>query len=223
MGCMAWENGVRSRLFLTREGDEDHTSDVRILSRNKANMAKIGAQIEMEWRAGAFHPLDRDGTHGKDRADEAAFLACLDAATEARRNVSDKPSPAFAPKLFAKMPQGKRVGQKALERAMQRLFDKRQIVANSLLWRSEEQRRDVFGIARASGAKTAQTPAQTPAQTGAQTASNHTAQTASNTHPILRIEGAGPDGPPPPSEDDVAAWREIDAAIADELGLEGEA
>jgi RecA-family ATPase len=219
-GCMAWENAVRSRLYLTRDPD-DEAGDVRLLSRNKANASAIGDRLEIEWHAGAFRAVDRGNPDGSEARHEAAFLKCLAEATAARRNVSDKPSAAFAPKIFAGMAGGKQSGQKALGQAMQRLFDKGQIVANFPLWRDPAQRRQVYGIARANCAGAHQTPAQTPAQTLAPNASNQAAQTASQTLPILRI-GAGPDGPPPLSEEDYVASLAADVAIAEELGWEAQ-
>ena len=224
MGGMAWENSVRSRLYLTRETEEDETSDVRILSRNKANMAAIGARIEMEWRAGAFHQLDRDGSHGKDRADEAAFLACLDAATEARRNVSHLPGVNHAPKLFARMPEAGRRSAKTLTDAMERLIHRRVIEVDRALWQ-DVHRHWKTGLKRAEncGNPPAATPCGDLRQPPGQPIENVAATLRAATPLYHRYTGAGPDGPPPPDEDDYLAWREIDAAIADELGMEGEA
>jgi RecA-family ATPase len=217
MGCMAWENAVRSRLYLRRDPD-DEAGDVRLLSRNKANTAAIGETLRMEWHAGAFRAVDTSSSAGVDAKAEAAFLKCLDEATAARRNVSDKPSAAFAPKIFASMSGGRQVGQKALARAMQSLFDKGSIIANSPLWRDPAQRRQVYGIARATSAAVHQTPAQTGAQTVASNASNQAAQTASQTLHHTTYDGAGPEGPPPHDEDEFEAWRETDAAIAEAMG-----
>ncbi|MBS3960929.1 MAG: AAA family ATPase [Sandarakinorhabdus sp.] len=126
MGCMAWENACRTRLYLTREIDDDGIpvdgSERRTLSRNKANQAAIGDRLEMEWHAGAFQPVDRAGNSGRASADEAAFLACLDAATEVRRATSHNPGVNYAPRVFAAMPEAGKRSVKALTGAMQQLI-----------------------------------------------------------------------------------------------------
>lgn len=53
-GSTAWNNAVRSRLYLTRSDDNQNG---RILSTKKTNYAGIGKDIELEWRAGAFVPV----------------------------------------------------------------------------------------------------------------------------------------------------------------------
>ena len=151
----------------------------------------------MIWRAGAFHLAERGDTPAGESVAEAAFLRCLDQCTAGRRNVSDKPSSAYAPKVFAGMPAGRKVGQKALERAMERLWDRKVILFGVELWRDDRNRRPVFGIARADLLSSAQTPAQTPAQTLAQTRADHTREPARKHSPIPKGMDGGPLEPPP--------------------------
>jgi RecA-family ATPase len=134
MGCMAWENGVRSRLYLTHEDEKNGLGDVRILSRNKANMAAVGAQIAMEWRSGAFYPFDQNEENSREQADEAVFLACLDAATEAKRNVSHVPGSNYACKVFERMPQAGKRNARTLAAAMDRLIYRGEINVDQALW-----------------------------------------------------------------------------------------
>jgi RecA-family ATPase len=223
-GSMAWENAARMRLFLHREADADETGgNVRFISRNKANYAATGERLEMEWRDDAFHPLDRDGTHGKDRADEAAFLACLDAATAAKRNVSHIPGSNYACKAFARMPEAGRRSAKTLADAMERLIHRRVIEVDRPLWQDAHYKWKT-GLKRAekSGNPPPATPSGDLRQPPSQAIENKPATIRPATPPYHRYTGAGPDGPPPPSEDDLQAWREIDAAIADEMGLDPE-
>lgn len=147
-GTMAWENAVRMRLHLARptdgKGKEIEGTDHRLLVRGKANSASKGEKLQFTWHAGAFYlPVDIDVAAllaGMDARAEAAFLCCLHRATEQRRNVSHMPSANYAPKLFAKMSDAVGIGQKALEQAMHRLFDKNQIVADTELWRDDKSR-----------------------------------------------------------------------------------
>jgi RecA-family ATPase len=200
-GSTAWEAAVRQRLYLSREQDGDgkeiETSDIRSLTIGKANYTGKGQEVELLWRAGAFHLAERGDTPAGDSVAEAAFLQCLDACTAQRRNVSDKPSRAYAPKVFAGMAAGKKTGQKGLERAMERLFDRGVILANSELWRDDRNRRPVFGIARADLLSGAQTPAQTPAQTVAQTRADYVREPAPQHPPYTTYMDGGPLEPPP--------------------------
>lgn len=150
-GSTAWEAAVRNRLYLSHEMDGDGNevvgSDVRTLSVGKSNYAEKGLELRLRWKAGAFQVVDDRVDEGAETRAEAAFLTCLDAATEQRRNVSDKPSQAYAPKVFEKMPEAGRVGYRALEGAMRRLFARRQIVAGVALWKDSGGRWK-YGIQR---------------------------------------------------------------------------
>lgn len=164
-GSTAWENAVRNRLFLDRpeDGDGNELENRRTLSRNKSNLASIGDKLKMVWHAGAFYPPGAvEAETGREAMAEAAFLACLDTATEQRRNVSHSPGKNYAPTVFATMPQAAGIGSRSLEMAMARLFTSGEIVANQELWRHERRRAPVHGIAR-TNART--TPAPTPAPT----------------------------------------------------------
>lgn len=57
-GSTAWNNSVRSRLYLTRATLEDEADPRRVLTRKKSNYAAAGARLEIEWRSGAFVVLD---------------------------------------------------------------------------------------------------------------------------------------------------------------------
>jgi RecA-family ATPase len=198
-GTMAWENAVRMRLFLKRESDKDgkeiEDSDRRILTRSKANTARKGQQLTMVWHEGAFY-CERDvaAADGRDAVNEAAFLRCLDRATEQRRHVSHSPAAPgnYAPVLFATMPEAAGIGKKALEVAMNRLFASGDIIAREELWRDEKNRRQVYGIARANPrANPAQTPAKTP-----QEPRKNPAQTCAHTPPVTTLHPGGALGAP---------------------------
>lgn len=152
-GSTAWENGVRNRLYLARpdDGDGNTLDNRRTLSRNKANLASIGDKLKMVWHAGAFYPPGAvEAETGREALAEVAFLACLDKKTSQGVNVSESVNAAdkYAPRLFATMPEAAGIGKKALELAMQRLFDAGEIVIDHALWKGP-QRKPVKGIARA--------------------------------------------------------------------------
>src|SRR3546814_10713818 len=87
----AWENQVRSRLFMERPADT-LDRDVRVLSRHKANYAQNGEEIAFRWHEWAF--ILEDELPNDQRAEIAAvvqangendaFLRCL-ARSEERR------------------------------------------------------------------------------------------------------------------------------------------
>ena len=127
-GSTAWNNSVRSRLYLDRITDNP---DARVLSTKKANYGRIGERISMTWRAGIFVP---DSLVGPDSelADEAkaerVFLRLLDDFTMEGRTVKSAQAQGYAPKAFAASGRTEGVSKQALQSAMERLFSKREIV-----------------------------------------------------------------------------------------------
>lgn len=53
-GSTAWNNTMRSRLYLTRPDGEDADPNDRILSRKKANYAARDAEVRLTWRRGVI-------------------------------------------------------------------------------------------------------------------------------------------------------------------------
>lgn len=149
-GSTAWENQVRSRLFLERADQSDMSFDPnsRVLSRSKANYAAAGGQIKMHWQDWAFYPendhrieyrqdMERVRVHNSENE---RFLKCLEAATEQRRPVSaSRHAQNYAPKAFAKMTTGKGLKQAAFEGAMERLFHLQQIEEGDL-WKGSDRK-----------------------------------------------------------------------------------
>jgi len=80
-GSTAWENQVRSRLFLETPKNEDGVvidADYRVLRNEKANYARKGAEIGFMWSHGTFvlPPQDEDGAPiGHEFTDAHAWLA----------------------------------------------------------------------------------------------------------------------------------------------------
>lgn len=80
-GSTAWNNTLRSRLYLTQptSGADQPAANPnhRILSRMKANYAPREGRIEIEWQAGAFGILDPNRSH-EDAATWPAIGAMFD-------------------------------------------------------------------------------------------------------------------------------------------------
>jgi len=129
----AWNNSVRSRMYLERakdDDDDDDINDIRILSRKKANYARTGGKIDLKWSDGAFEVIGNasgiigqiEKRNAEKKADDT-FLKCLDVATKQGRPLShNKQGGNYAPKLMAKMPETDGVKKKDFEVAMERLF-----------------------------------------------------------------------------------------------------
>jgi len=131
-GSTAWENQVRSRLFLDWGEVDEETRlpvdpDARVLRTGKANYGRKGNAIELRWHNGAFvtdDDLEADESREiADSTDDRIFMRCLDLRVKQQRAVSEsKSSRTYAPKTFAGMPEGKAIGVRRLEAAMERLF-----------------------------------------------------------------------------------------------------
>jgi hypothetical protein len=83
-GSTAWNNTVRSRLYLTRPDDNDKEFDVRLLARKKANYAARDEELRVCWHKGAFilrqedaSPLNAYGT-GVDPETARRYDAIID-------------------------------------------------------------------------------------------------------------------------------------------------
>lgn len=64
-GSTAWNNTVRSRIYLAKEDGDAADADARILSRKKANYAAKDASIRLAWRDGVL--LRADANTAQDR------------------------------------------------------------------------------------------------------------------------------------------------------------
>jgi RecA-family ATPase len=155
-GSTAWENQVRSRLFLeiARTGDGEITDpDVRTLRREKSNYARNGAEITFRWHNWAY-VRDEDLPEGlaeklantaQATADNEIFLACLRERNRQNRPVSERFSRSYAPTVFAKMPESRGIGKARLEAAMDRLF-RLETIERAVLGRDRSKGRDIEGL-----------------------------------------------------------------------------
>lgn len=126
-GSTAWNNSVRSRLYLTADRDDE---DMRALKGMKANYGRKGDELRMRWQDGVF-VLD-DGKPSEaagiiNRQAERVFLALLSQFNRNGQIVSDASGSNYAPKKFSEHPDSAGVNKKALAEAMQRLLDRGEI------------------------------------------------------------------------------------------------
>jgi RecA-family ATPase len=125
-GSTAWNNSVRSRLYLTRPTGDNVDPNERVLQRVKSNYGTIGDQIRIRWTDDVLEAIDAPGSLDRmamaARADRV-FGELLRITYETGVWVSPSPtSNNYAPTLFAKRPDGEGLGKKALEAAMYRLM-----------------------------------------------------------------------------------------------------
>lgn len=145
-GSTAWENQVRSRLFMeipTNEDGDVVDADVRVLRREKVNYAQRGGELTFRWFEGSFvlpeavPEARRYDTSENSKAfhDNDVFLTCLAKATETRRAVSHINGINYAPRIFSHMPQAKGVKETDLRAAMERLISLGRIELEVNLWK----------------------------------------------------------------------------------------
>jgi RecA-family ATPase len=127
-GSTAWNNSVRSRLYLDSvKSDDGREIDrgLRVLSVKKANYGPTGAEIRLRWLDGVF--ILQDGGQTGDRLmtearEERIFLDLVVAFNEQGRDVSPNRSPSYAPTVFAKHADAEGLPKGRLEDAMNRLL-----------------------------------------------------------------------------------------------------
>lgn len=154
-GSTAWNNAVRSRLYL----EHDEVTDLRTLTLPKANYSRKGQVVEFRWHDWAFvrdEDLPADTAReleqtAKDNAANAAFLRCLDQRTREKRHVSEKVGANYAPKVFAAMPEAKGFKKHDLVAAMDRLF-RTETIERGFLWRDTAEGKDISGLRRTGNA-----------------------------------------------------------------------
>ena len=126
-GSTAWNNSVRSRLYLERitDGAHEPDPDKRRLRTMKANYGQVGGEINLTWQRGVFVAdapdtgLERMAATAKA---ERVFLKLLDEFTAQGRPVDPSAGPNFAPKIFGTHPKAEGVTRRALQAAMEALL-----------------------------------------------------------------------------------------------------
>ncbi|QND48104.1 AAA family ATPase [Rhizobium lusitanum] len=125
-GSTAWNNSVRSRLYLTRPDGKDSDPDLRILKTMKANYGTTGNEIKLRWKDGAFVLDDGRPAVGSmlvaAKADRV-FIETLIKLFQQGQKLSPSPSATYAPKIISNHLDANGLSRKELAAAQQRLLD----------------------------------------------------------------------------------------------------
>lgn len=141
-GSTAWNNSVRSRLYMKR----DDQSDLRTIEVMKANYGAVGQQIRVKWERGVFVIVGTVGTaaaHRKanDQSADELFLQILADFDRDGKTVARAPqSIDYAPKLFAKHPNAQGFTKQQFAVAMDRLFIANRIGEQAVGFASKSKR-----------------------------------------------------------------------------------
>ncbi len=163
-GSTAWENQVRSRLFMeipANEQGEIADPDLRVMRREKVNYAQRGGELQFRWFKGTFvfpeavdDATNKASVSAQDARDNELFLVCLRERNKQRRPVSEvKATRNYAPKEMGLMAESKLIGRARLEAAMDRLF-RLGVIERGFLWVLRGESKSAFGL-RIVDAKTA--------------------------------------------------------------------
>ena len=125
-GSTAWNNSVRSRLYLDRPNGDDADPDMRRLSTKKQNYGTVDGVLTFRWEQGAFVEVDATkpnpvGNLMAKKADEL-FVRLLSMLTRRGQSCSPSPSVTYGPKIMATLPEAEGMTKKSLEQAMHRLL-----------------------------------------------------------------------------------------------------
>ena len=145
-GSTAWNNSVRSRLYLTRPEGETN-SNVRLLQMKKSNYGSTDPEIRIVWQNGVFDAVHNNvGQNLQDREsyEDAAYLFALKKLLEwGHRPSIHKNQASFAPKLMVTMDETRGINKTRLEEAHNRLL-KREVIANVKGTEGPESKRTPF-------------------------------------------------------------------------------
>lgn len=127
-GSTAWNNSVRSRLYLSRITDNgfEANSDRRVLTTMKANYGRVGDETHMKWTDGVF--VAEASEHGLDKLAQEAkaqrvFVKLLNTFTAQGRPVNHVSGTSYAPNQFAKHPDNEGMTKHAFKSAMASLLN----------------------------------------------------------------------------------------------------
>jgi RecA-family ATPase len=122
-GSTAWNNSVRSRLYLQADANDPNR---RLLKLMKSNYAAIGEEIALRWQNGVF-VLDQGGDSGAmalaNRAVDHVFMALFAKLKAQGQTLSPNTGKAYAPNKISQHPDGKGYTSRVMAEAMQRLLD----------------------------------------------------------------------------------------------------
>ena len=129
-GSTQWHNAVRARCYLKGirpENGQSPDGDLREIIFKKNNYGPISASLVLRWQNGLYLPVSGAGSLDKAAQEIAAqdvFLVLLRRFTRENRNVSEKSGNRYAPALFAREDEARKVclSSNNLEAAMRSLF-----------------------------------------------------------------------------------------------------
>ena len=132
-GNTAWNNSVRSRLYMTRVKEDGFEPDkaVRKLTVMKSNYGETGAEITMRWNDWKFEAeaehvgLDKVAAEAKA---ERVFKALLKQQAKIGIELSHKTNQYYAPKVMSELDARDGVTKKEFKQAMNRLLDRKEIL-----------------------------------------------------------------------------------------------
>jgi len=153
-GSTAWNNAVRSRLYLTKpklDPDQEEDQDTRILKTMKANYSKSGGQIRLRWKHGVFVSEDEEAKPAGlfDRIEASAFdrkiLEGLATLARNGRSTSDKPRAGnYAPSQIILLDGYTGIPKKEVEKAFHQMLARGQIVEKVI--GKNASRHDITGL-----------------------------------------------------------------------------
>ncbi|RAZ86502.1 hypothetical protein DDV93_08875 [Cereibacter johrii] len=129
-GSTAWNNSVRSRIYLERVKDErdgEPDPNVRRLSSKKANYGPVGIEIAIRWQGGVFVSAGtrEEVMAGQDEKARRVFLRLLEEHEANGIPVNPSSGANYAPKVFSDHPGAEGVSKRAFASIMARLLSER--------------------------------------------------------------------------------------------------
>lgn len=132
-GSTAWNNSVRSRLYLSRITDNgfEMDPDRRVMTTMKANYGRVGGETHMKWAGGVF--VAEQAAQGLDAMaqgvkSQRVFMNLLALFASQGRKVNHAGGTTYAPKLFADHPDNEGMTRRAFKSAMEGLLAAEKIV-----------------------------------------------------------------------------------------------
>tara|TARA_R110002072_G_scaffold301401_1_gene481067 strand:- start:2707 stop:4728 length:2022 start_codon:yes stop_codon:yes gene_type:complete len=131
-GSTAWNNSVRSRLYLSRVTGEDGyepNPDARRLAVKKSNYGRIGAEILLHWDKGVFVAEEMPTRAEHYAKAESVFVKLLAEYASQGRRVNASGGQNYAPNVFAAHPESDGITKRAFKDAMEKLLATGRVVA----------------------------------------------------------------------------------------------
>lgn len=128
-GSTAWNNSVRSRLYLERikDGDHEPNPDARRLKVMKSNYGRIGTEITVAWKDGVFIAQQDGGTLETTTKADRVFIKLLQQFHSEGRRVNAVSGSNYAPTVFSHHTGAESCTKSALRDAMNRLLETKKI------------------------------------------------------------------------------------------------